>query len=129
MVCVPKLADALEKIADTKTDALYYGELADRIDEESRKFGGFLRKKNLENHKVEWVDPIHVDYHGYQVWELPPNGQGIVALMALNILNNFKFESRDATCIHTQMEALKMAFADAKEYVTDAKYMRCLFKI
>ena len=124
MVCMPKLADALEKIADTKTDALYYGELADRIDEESRKFGGFLRKKDLENHKVEWVDPIHVDYHGYQVWELPPNGQGIVALMALNILNNFKFESRDATCIHTQMEALKMAFADAKEYVTDAKYMK-----
>ena len=123
MICMPKLADALEKIADTNTDALYYGELASRIDEESRKFGGFLRKKDLEDHKVEWVDPIHVNYHGYQVWELPPNGQGIVALMALNILNNFQFKTRDVDCIHTQMEALKMAFADAKEYVTDPKCM------
>ena len=123
MICMPKLADALEKIADTNTDALYYGELASRIDEESRKFGGFLRKKDLEDHKVEWVDPIHVNYHGYQVWELPPNGQGIVALMALNILNNFQFKTRDVDCIHTQMEALKMAFADAKEYVTDSKCM------
>ena len=123
MICMPKLADALEKIADTNTDALYYGELASRIDEESRKFGGFLRKKDLEDHKVEWVDPIHVNYHGYQVLELPPNGQGIVALMALNILNNFQFKTRDVDCIHTQMEALKMAFADAKEYVTDPKCM------
>lgn len=121
---MPQLADALEKIADTKTDALYYGELADKIDAASRKFGGFLRKKDLEDHEVEWVDPIHVDYHGYQVWELPPNGQGIVALMALNILNNFHFEKRDANCIHTQMEAIKMAFADAKAYVTDPKYMK-----
>lgn len=82
-----------------------------------------MRKKDLEDHKVEWVDPIHVNYHGYQVWELPPNGQGIVALMALNILNNFQFKTRDVDCIHTQMEALKMAFADAKEYVTDSKCM------
>lgn len=124
LICMPKLADALEKIADTKTDALYYGELADKIDAASRKFGGFLRKKDLEDHEVEWVDPIHVDYHGYQVWELPPNGQGIVALMALNILNNFHFEKRDADCVHTQMEALKMAFADAKAYVTDPKCMK-----
>lgn len=123
MICMPKLADALEKIADTNTDALYYGELADRIDEESKRFGGFLRKQDLEDHKVEWVNPIHVDYHGYQVWELPPNGQGIVALMALNVLNNFQFKDRDVDCIHTQMEALKMAFADAKEYVTDLKCM------
>ena len=123
MICMPKLADALEKIADTNTDALYYGELADRIDEESKRFGGFLRKQDLEDHKVEWVNPIHVDYHGYQVWELPPNGQGIVALMALNVLNNFQFKDRDVDCIHTQMEALKMAFADAKEYVTDPKCM------
>ena len=123
MICMPKLADALEKIADTNTDALYYGELADRIDEESKRFGGFLRKQDLEDHKVEWVNPIHVDYHGYQVWELPPNGQGIVALMALNVLNNFQFKDRDVDCIHTQMEALKMAFADAKEYVTDSKCM------
>ena len=123
MICMPKLADALEKIADTNTDALYYGELASRIDEESRKFGGFLRKQDLMDHVVEWVEPIHVNYHGYQVWELPPNGQGIVALMALNILNNFQFKTRDVDCIHTQMKALKMAFADAKEYVTDPKCM------
>lgn len=123
MICMPKLADALEKIADTNTDSLYYGELADRIDEESKRFGGFLRKQDLEDHKVEWVNPIHVAYHGYQVWELPPNGQGIVALMALNVLNNFQFKERDVDCIHTQMEALKMAFADAKEYVTDPKCM------
>ena len=81
-----------------------------------RRFGGFLRKTRFR--WITWLNgsnPIHVDYHGYQVWELPPNGQGIVALMALNVLNNFNFErSVDAECVHTQMEALKMAFADAK---------------
>lgn len=121
---LPKIAQALEKIADTKTDALYYGELADAIEETSRKFGGFLRKKDLEDYDVEWVNPISADYHGYKVWEIPPNGQGIVALMALNILNNFHFESRNATCLHTQMEAIKMAFADAKAYVTDPTLMQ-----
>ncbi len=81
---------------------------------------------NSEEFK-SWYDTFTFDgktpYHGYQVWELPPNGQGIVALMALNVLNDFQFKERDADCIHTQMEALKMAFADAKEYVTDPKCM------
>lgn len=119
-ICLPKVASALEKIADTKTDALYFGELADRLDEESKKFGGFLCKQDLMDHEVEWVDPICVDYRGYKVWELPPNGQGIVALMALNILNHVKV---DDTFCHKQMEAIKMAFADAKAYVSDPKYM------
>ncbi len=120
----PQMADTLEKIAQTKTDALYYGELADALENASKKFNGFLRKKDMEDYEVEWVKPISVEYHGYQVWEIPPNGQGIVALMALNILNNFHFESRNVTCLHTQMEALKMAFADAKAYVSDPKEMR-----
>ncbi len=82
-------ADTLEKIAETKGQALYGGVLAEQIEKDSIAHGGYIRKSDLENHKVEWVKPVSVHYHGYDVWELPPNGQGIVALMALNILKEF----------------------------------------
>ncbi len=76
-------------------------------------------------YQAQWVEPIRVDYRGYQVCEIPPNGQGIVALMALNILKEFDFSQKDSaeTC-HKQLEAIKIAFADAFHYVTDPTHMR-----
>lgn len=124
MVYLPKHAQALEKIADSKAKAFYEGELADRLEEESRKHHGYLRKSDLMKHEALWVTPLHVRYHGYDVWELPPNGQGIVALTALNILNEFHFAHRDEEMFHTQMEAMKLAFADGLHRVSDPHHLK-----
>jgi len=75
------------------------------------------------------VDPISVNYRGYDVWEIPPNGHGIVALMALQILNGFSFEERETvSTYHKQIEAIKLAFTDGKQYVADARYMKTKVK-
>ena len=118
-------ADSLRLIAKTKGEAFYSGELADKIDEFSRKYNGFIRKDDLEEHKVEWVNPISVNYKGYDIWEIPPNGHGIVALMTLNILKGYDFSNRDnVDTLHTHIEAMKLAFVDGQKYVTDPKNMR-----
>ena len=124
MIRLPDLAATLEAIGATCADAFYRGDIARRIDEESRKYGGYLRHEDMASYTAEWVDPISVNYRGYDVCEIPPNGQGIVALMALNILKEFSFSEKDSveTC-HRQLEAIKMAFADAFSYITDPKYM------
>ncbi len=124
LIRLPDHADSLEAIGESGGEAFYTGALARRIDEESRKFGGFLRYEDLAAHQARWVEPITVDYRGYTVCEIPPNGQGIAALMALNILRNFDFPERDcAETFHRQIEAMKLAFADAFRYVTDPDYM------
>ncbi len=124
IVCLPDHARTLEMIAKTKAEAFYKGELADQIDEFSRKYNGYLRKSDLADFKPEWVAPISVNYRGYDVWEIPPNGHGIVALMALNILKGFDFKERDnLTTFHQQIEALKLAYADGLKYVADPNTM------
>lgn len=117
-------AATLRAIADSNGEAVYSGEIARRIDTESKKYGGYLRYEDLATFHAEWVEPIRVSYRGYEVCEIPPNGQGIVALMALNILKEFNFTEKDSveTC-HRQLEAIKMAFADALHYVTDPREM------
>ncbi len=121
---LPDHAKTLQAIAETKAGAFYRGELADAIDRFSRQYGGFLRKEDLEAFKPEWVDPIRVNYRGFDVWELPPNGQGLVALMALNILKGFEFAERDTVdTYHKQIEAMKLAFADGKKYIADSRSM------
>ena len=124
LVILKDHAKTLRMIADTTTDAFYHGEIADRIEAQSIRDGGYLRKKDLEDFRVTWVDPVSVNYHGYDVFELPPNGQGITALMALNILNQFHFDHRDVNSIHTAIEAMKIAFADGLEAITDPKEMK-----
>ena len=120
MIRLPDHAATLEAIGATNADAFYKGDIARKIDEESRKYGGYLRYEDLAAYEAKWVEPIRVNYRGYQVCEVPPNGQGIVALMALNILNNFTFSEKDsAETAHRQLEAIKIAFADAFHYVTD----------
>ena len=118
-------AKTLEMIAQTHAKAFYRGELADQIDEFSRKTGGYLRRSDLENYWCEWVKPIHINYRGYDVCEIPPNGDGIIALMALNILKGYSFAERDnADTVHKQLEAMKLAFADGNRYVADLDYMK-----
>ena len=120
----PDHARTLRAIAESKAEAFYRGELAEQIDRFFRQHGGFLRKEDLAAFHPEWVEPIHVDYRGYQVWEIPPNGHGLVALMALNILKGFDFTERDTVeTYHRQIEALKLAYADGREYIADPRYM------
>lgn len=124
MIRLPGHADTLEAIGATDAAAFYSGDLARRIDAASRAGGGYLRYEDLASFSPRWVEPLSVPYRGYEVCEIPPNGQGIAALMALNILRNFDFPEKDSpdTC-HRQIEAMKMAFADAFRYVTDPEHM------
>ncbi|MBR4953485.1 MAG: gamma-glutamyltransferase family protein, partial [Oscillospiraceae bacterium] len=117
-------ANTLEAIGATNADAFYKGEIARKIDADSREFGGYIRYEDLAAYEAKWVEPIRVNYRGYEVCEIPPNGQGIVALMALNILKEFEFKEKDCVdTYHKQLEAIKMAFADAFHYVTDPDHM------
>ena len=119
----PDHAKSLKLIGESYSDAFYYGEIADAFVSQSYRDGGFVTKEDLEDYRVEWVDPISINYRGYDVWEIPPNGQGLVTLIALNILKNFEFRSRSFEEYHIQLEAMKIAFHDALSIVTDEKFM------
>lgn len=124
IIKLPNHAHTLEAIGRTGAEAFYSGDIARRIDADSREFGGYLRYEDLAKFEAKWVEPIKVNYRGYEVCEIPPNGQGIVALMALNILKEFEFTEKDcAETYHKQLEAMKIAFADAFHYVTDPDHM------
>ena len=119
-------AATLEKIAASKGEAFYRGELAHKLEVHSRANGGVMKASDLAAHKPDWVDTLSMDYRGYTLHELPPNGQGIVALIALGILENFDLASHavdSADSVHLQIEAVKLAFADAQAYVADIDYM------
>ena len=122
-----KHADALEKIASTKGKAFYRGVLAEKIEAHAKKHGGAMRASDLAAHRSDWVKPLQMDYRGYTLHEIPPNGQGIVALMALGMLEQFDLRSHPvdgADSVHLQIEAQKLAFADARRYVADSDYMK-----
>ena len=122
---LPEQAQTLQLIADSKAKSFYQGELAEKIDSFSSQYGGFLRKEDLEDFSPEWVTPIKVNYRGYDVWEIPPNGQGLVSLIALNILKGFEFISKDdPETYHKQIEAMKLAFSDGEKYITESKEMK-----
>ncbi|MCC5909272.1 MAG: gamma-glutamyltransferase [Clostridiaceae bacterium] len=117
--------DTLRKIATTKAKDFYAGELAEIMDKFFREKEGYLRKSDLENYRPEWVKPIKINYRGYDVWEIPPNGQGIITLMALNILKGFELsEKEEVETYHKQMEALKLAFVDGQHYITEKSKMK-----
>jgi len=123
----PDHAKTLQSIAETNAESFYRGHLADQMDAFSQKYGGFLRKEDLVNFAPEWVKPISVNYRGYDVWEIPPNGQGIIALLALNLLKGFDFTARDTVdTYHTQLEAMKLAFGDGLHYITQQDKMNVI---
>ena len=125
LVVLPDHAAALEEIGRTNAESFYKGRLARKIEEESVRYGGYLRYDDLAVHEAVWVEPIRVNYRGYEICEIPPNGQGIAALIALNIMKEFSFSEKDSaeTC-HRQIEAIKMGFADAFRTVTDPAHMK-----
>lgn len=117
-------AKTLKLIAETNGETFYRGEIAEKIANFSEQTGGFLHMDDLTAFYPEWVDPIHVNYRGYDVWEIPPNGQGIVALLALNVLKGFTFSEKDSIdTYHKQIEAIKLGFSDALKYVTEREKM------
>lgn len=117
-------AKSLQSIAESNAESFYRGTLASAIDAFSRRCGGYLRADDLARFAPEWVDPISVTYRGYDVFEMPPNGQGLVALIALNILAQLPpTDARDGIeNYHRQIEALKLAFADGLAYVADPQH-------
>ncbi|QLL10481.1 gamma-glutamyltransferase [Mycobacterium vicinigordonae] len=122
----PDHAATLEKIASTGGEAFYRGELAENLEAHCRANGGAMRADDLASHRADWVGTISGDYRGYTLHEIPPNGQGIVALIALGILENFDLSSLrvdSADSVHLQIEAIKLAFADAQAYVADIEHM------
>lgn len=123
----PDLAFTYEKIAKQGRDVFYKGEIADRIDAYARKTGMFIRKEDLAATKSTWVEPVSVNYRGYDVYELPPNGQGISVLQMLNILKPYdlkKLGHNSAEYLHLLIEAKKLAFEDRARYYADPDFAK-----
>lgn len=123
----PNLAHTLEQIAEGGRDAFYKGAIADVVDAYFREQKGFLRKEDLAAHHGEWVDPVSTNYRGYDVWELPPNGQGIAALQILNILEGFDLAGYgfgSPEHLHLFIEAKKLAFEDRARFYADPAFFR-----
>jgi gamma-glutamyltranspeptidase/glutathione hydrolase len=123
----PNLADTLEKIAQGGRDAFYKGDIARTIDAYFKANGGFLSYEDMAAHRGEWVAPVSVNYRGYDVWELPPNGQGIAALQMLNILEGFdlkRYGFGSPEHLHLLTEAKKLAFADRARWYADPDFFR-----
>ncbi len=123
----PDLARTLERIAKGGRDAFYKGEIATTIDAYMVRIGGYIRKEDLARHTSTWVEPQSVNYRGYDVFELPPNGQGIAALQQLNILEGFDLKTmghNSADYLHVHTEAKKLAFEDRARFYADPEYFK-----
>ena len=121
----PDLAKTLRLIGEKGRDVFYKGEIADKIDNFMRANGGFLGKADFEKHTSTWIDPVSTSYRGYDVFELPPNGQGIAALQILNILEGFDLRAmgrNSPETLHTMIEAKKIAWADRAKFYADPDF-------
>lgn len=121
----PALANTLRIIAQEGRDGFYKGNVAKTIADYMQQLGGFLTEKDLADHTSEWVEPQSINYRGYDVWELPPNGQGIAALQILNILEGYDIKSMgfgSKEYIHTFTEAKKLAFEDRAKFYADQDF-------
>lgn len=122
---LPEYADTLDELASTNCQSYYHGDIMKKIVAFSNKTSGYFTEDDFKNYKPEWVEPISTTYKGYDVYEMPPNGHGITALMALNILKKFDLgtQREDAEVYHKQIEAIKLSFADTMKYVSDPRTM------
>ena len=122
----PDHARTLERLAETAGEAFYRGDLAERIAADARAGGGLMAESDLASHHPEWVRPISFEYRGHTLFELPPNGQGLVALAALGILAHHPLAESpadSAESLHLQIEAMKLAFADGDRFIADPAWM------
>ena len=123
----PGLAKTLSVVAEKNAEGFYQGQIAESIVRVIKEAGGCLSADDLASHVSTWETPLSVDYHGLRVYECPPNGQGITALIALNLLEGFDLTALDATSpekMHLMIEAMRLAFADAKWYVSDPAFSK-----
>ena len=123
----PQLANTLEIIAEKGRAGFYEGEVAKTIADFIQAQGGFLTYEDLAGFHSEWVEPVSTNYRGYDIWELPPNGQGMVALQILNILENFDLKKMglfSSEYVHLFTEAKKLAFADRAKHYADPKFSK-----
>ena len=121
----PHLANTYQSIANSYGESFYKGEIAEEIVKSLKQQGGAMQMSDLINYAPEWVEPVSTNYRGFDVWELPPNGQGIAALQILNILENFDISSMtlDSTeYIHLFTEAKKLAYEDRAKFYADPKF-------
>ena len=126
---IPELGATLRLIAETRGEALYRGALGEALVAESLAHGGLLNADDLDSHRADWVDTISIGFGDVEVHELPPNGQGIAALMALGILSHtdvLAHSPDSAASMHLQVEAMKLAFADVHRFVADPAFMGVL---
>ena len=121
----PELAATYREIARGGRDAFYRGELAEKLVAYSRKVGGFFSREDFAGFEPEWVEPMSVDYRGYDVWELPPNGQGLAVLQMLQMLKNFDLRAmghNSAAYLHTLVEVKKLAYEDRARFYADPRF-------
>lgn len=123
----PELARTYRLLAEKGRDVFYKGEIAKRIVEYSKRVGGFFQLEDFANFHSEWVQPLSVNYRGYDVWELPPNGQGIAVLQMLNMLKKFDLKSmghNSAEYLHTLIEIKKIVYEDRARFYADPRFSR-----
>ncbi|MEP6686043.1 MAG: gamma-glutamyltransferase [Verrucomicrobiota bacterium] len=123
----PALAHSLRLIGEKGRDVFYKGDIADKIDAFMQANGGYLRKADFEKHTSTWVEPVSANYRGYDVFELPPNGQGIAALQMLNVLEGFDLHAmgfNSTQTLHTMIEAKKIAWADRAKFYADPEFSK-----
>lgn len=118
-----ELATTLRKLGKSNCESFYRGDLAKVIVDFAKESGGYLRLSDLAKYRAAWVEPVGISYKDYEVWEIPPNGQGIIVLMALNLLKKWNYSIDEPESLHRQIEALKLAFADGKKYIADPQHM------
>ncbi len=125
IVKLPEMGKTLRRLAESGCDSFYTGDIAREIIRFANATGGYLTEADLQNYKPEWVEPIRLNYRGYDVCEIPPNGHGLVVLMTLNILRQLSFGAKeDPETVHKQLEAMKIGFTDGKMYIADPRYMK-----
>ncbi len=121
----PGLARTLQAVADGGSATFYQGEIGRAIVQVVQAAGGALSESDLAEHRGEWVDPISASFRGYNLWEAPPNGQGLAVLLALNLLEGFELaelQPLGPARLHLILESLRLAFADALQYVADPEF-------
>lgn len=119
------LANSLQRVADIGRDAFYDGEIGEAIVNHLQELGGFMTMDDLRNHSSKWVDPVSVNYRGYDVWEIPPNAQGMSVLQMLNILEGYDLSGYgfgSVEHVHYFTEAKKLAYADMRKYYGDPEF-------